>query len=81
MHEARFHRGIAYAELDELALAIDDLTEAIGLEPGNADAYRARGDCHRYREEYDLAIADFNTALGLTRNTHGPTADAGPVTG
>ena len=46
-------------------LAIPDLDEAIRLNPAHVDAYRARGDCHRYREECDRAIADYEAALRL----------------
>lgn len=37
----------------------------IRLSPDDDYAHRVRGDCLRYKGEYDKAIADFGTALGL----------------
>lgn len=60
-------RGGLRGELRDLAGAIEDLTEAIKLDPRLAVAWRDRGTARMMRGEFDLARADFDTAVGLDR--------------
>jgi len=48
-----------------LANAIHDLSEAIQIAPQYASAYFARGIAYNRKGDYDLAIADFDSALRL----------------
>jgi len=43
-------------------------TEAIRLEPNNADAYFGRAVSHEERNELDLAVADYDQAIRLNPN-------------
>ena len=47
-------------------MAIEDYGAAICLNPGDADSYLNRGLAFAYREEYDLAIADYDTAIHIS---------------
>jgi tetratricopeptide (TPR) repeat protein len=47
---------------------IADLSQAIALNPNNADAYRNRGLLHGRKRDYDLALGDFHRALSLNPN-------------
>ena len=73
------NRGAAYTSLRKYNTAIEDLTHAIGLDPGLAEAYLGRGDAYiglgRESEEdedstaavvsYGRAIADLRRAAEL----------------
>jgi tetratricopeptide (TPR) repeat protein len=48
--------------------AIADFTQAIRLDPNNANAYRERGNAYSDKGDYDRAIADYNQALRLDPN-------------
>jgi tetratricopeptide (TPR) repeat protein len=48
--------------------AIADSTEAIRLDPQNADAYCNRGDAHSDGYDYDRAIADYSESIRLEPN-------------
>jgi tetratricopeptide (TPR) repeat protein len=52
----------------DLERAIADFTEAIRIEPKDADLYSMRGDAHAMRQDHAKAIADFTTALRLSPN-------------
>jgi tetratricopeptide (TPR) repeat protein len=57
-------RGILYwREMDHPRRAIHDLTQALTLDPGLAEAQFNRGIAHQQLREYDEAIADFNQYL------------------
>jgi tetratricopeptide (TPR) repeat protein len=58
-------RGGLRGEMHDLAGAIDDLTEAVKLDPKLAVAWRDRGTARVLRGELELARADFDTAVGL----------------
>ena len=46
-------------------LAISKFTESIKLDPKNNSAFNNRGLTYRDKKDYDAAIADFNSALGI----------------
>ena len=60
--KARYYygRASAYFLADRLSLAINDLNEAINLEPSYYEAYYNRGIVYMVLENYLKAIADFN---------------------
>jgi tetratricopeptide (TPR) repeat protein len=45
--------------------AIKEFTEAIKLDPKNAEAYNVRGVTYYYKKDYDRAIADYTEAIKL----------------
>ena len=69
-----FNRAISWSELKELDKAIEDLTEAIRLNPEYARAYNNRGWCLLGKKEYDRAIKDFDISIRME-----PTDDVGPL--
>ena len=50
--------------------AIEDFTGAIDLDPNNVDAYIGRGYAYELKEEREKANADFQTALGLLKQSY-----------
>ena len=58
-------RGSAYFAKHDYDHAIADYSEAIGLDPNNADNYLTRASVCRYAGKYDEAIADFTTVIRL----------------
>jgi Flp pilus assembly protein TadD, contains TPR repeats len=59
------NRGISYQRLESFEKAIDDFSQAIRLDPNNANAYYNRGCCYDSIKELDLAICDYSVALEL----------------
>jgi tetratricopeptide (TPR) repeat protein len=60
-------RGGLRGESRDLSGAIEDLTEAVKLDPKLAVAWRDRGTARVLRGELALARVDFDTAVGLDR--------------
>src|ERR1700722_12709674 len=58
-------RGSIRDEKGEYDNAIADFSEAIRLEPKNADAYNRRSLVWSDKKDYDKAIADSNEAIRL----------------
>jgi len=52
--------------------AIADYTEALRLDPNQANAYYGRGFIHMQRESYDLALSDFQRYVELTSDSQDP---------
>jgi tetratricopeptide (TPR) repeat protein len=51
--------------------AIADFTQALRLDPDNANAYNERGSAYAAKGDYDQALADYNQAIRLDPNdTH-----------
>jgi len=65
-------RGVAHVAMGESRQAIEDLTEAIRLNPQLARAYLNRGAAYFYTGQRQLALADLDEAIRLD-----PRADAG----
>ena len=62
-------RGLAFAEMGEHDKAIADYESAMTLEPGTKiRVLNYRGECHRSKGQYELAIRDFNEAIELDRD-------------
>jgi tetratricopeptide (TPR) repeat protein len=66
---AYMHRGRAYGAKNNDRSAIADCSEALRIDPDNADAYLLRGQLRRRGLERQEAIADFTEALKL-KPTH-----------
>ena len=60
------NRGIAYVELGQYQMAIEDYNKAIRLKPGiMLQAYNNRGNVYTKLGQYQMAIEDFNKAIRL----------------
>jgi serine/threonine protein kinase/Tfp pilus assembly protein PilF len=60
-----FYDGLGLHGMGRYDQAVQKLSEAIKLKPDYVDFYLFRGSCNRYLHKYDLALADFQTALKL----------------
>ena len=58
-------RGGKLVYLGEYRQAVEVLTQAIELEPDDADIYINRGAAYAALAEYELAIADYDQAIEL----------------
>ena len=58
-------RGNAYIQLKEYKQAINDYTQAIQLNPKNADYYAIRGGIYSFLKEYKQAIDDYTQAIKI----------------
>jgi tetratricopeptide (TPR) repeat protein len=58
-------RGWAYANKGDLAHAIADSTDAIGINPGNFEAFNLRGVAHKRNGDHDRALADYTKAIEI----------------
>jgi tetratricopeptide (TPR) repeat protein len=58
-------RGTARMHLKEDSQAIDDLSEALRLDPNGSIALYNRGVAYCRKEEYDRALSDFTEAIRL----------------
>src|SRR5262245_52773514 len=56
-------RGTAHNQAGRYAKALDDLTEAIRLDPADARAYTQRGYAHSQLDHYAQAVADLTEAI------------------
>jgi tetratricopeptide (TPR) repeat protein len=61
-------QAAALMATDDAQEAIEDLSRAIALDPGIADAYYERGLAYALISETDKALADFNQACALDPN-------------
>ncbi len=59
------NRGAAYNAKSEHDRAIQDLDQAITLQPDYAEAYKNRGNAYADKGQYDRAIQNYNQAIRL----------------
>jgi tetratricopeptide (TPR) repeat protein len=64
MAQSHFEQGLA-RPIKNLADKLADYTEAIRLNPLNANAYYRRGVVYQYKSEYEKALADYDEAIQL----------------
>ena len=55
--------GMAYHKYDMTEMSLDVLWQALHIEPGNPDAYKAMGDTYATMRKYDKAIEAYNLAI------------------
>ncbi len=60
-----FNLGVVSGQIDELDNAIDAFTSAIELDPTFAAAYFNRGLAYQLREEYEIALEEYQEAIKL----------------
>ncbi|MCG6910633.1 MAG: tetratricopeptide repeat protein [Deltaproteobacteria bacterium] len=60
-----FNLGIAYGELGNYPMALDQMEKAIGIDPGNAAYYYGRGRVYLLSGDKGAAIRDFEHASAL----------------
>ena len=70
-------RSEAYFESRAYNRAIEELSEAIRLDPNSARAYATRGDAHRMKGQCDEAIKDCTKAIRLNPEHAGAYATRG----
>ena len=63
--EAYIKQGVANIELEKYNQAIEDFSQAIGLDPNNAEYYYKRGITYGNLNQHQRAIEDFNEAIRL----------------
>jgi len=63
--ERRYRQARAHAEQGDVDRAIDELTEALRVDPEMADAYRERAALSLRRADAGRAVSDFTRALAL----------------
>ena len=63
--QAHLSEGIACLEMRNYDKAIDHLTEAIRLNPKNAEAYNFRGVAWKYKGQFDNMIRDCTEAIRI----------------
>ncbi|MCZ2148877.1 MAG: tetratricopeptide repeat protein [Bryobacterales bacterium] len=64
--EAHWRAGRDFIYAHQYVKAIEELNEAVRLNPGYAEAFNARGFARLLMKEYTSAIADFDSALKLS---------------
>ncbi len=64
-----FNRGLHHCRTGEYALAIEDFSQTIQLNPKFAQGYYNRGLAYGKTEQYQLAINDYDQVLNLGFNT------------
>ena len=73
------HRGLAYARKGQDDSAIQDLDQAIRLNPNDAEAFSNRGYAYNGKREYDSAIQDLDQAIRLNPNDANTFSNRGAV--
>jgi tetratricopeptide (TPR) repeat protein len=66
--QAAFLRGKTYLENYDDDNAIKEFTEAIRLDPNNANAYSGRGFVYERKKQWDEAIKDYTELIRLSPN-------------
>src|SRR5438132_771995 len=63
-----YYRGAAYVRRGDYDLAIQDLDQALKLNPLDVAAWSWRGYAYDAKGDYDRAIQDFDEAIRLGKN-------------
>lgn len=63
--KAYFHRGICYRKVGQLKSSIENLRQAVALDPGNAEAHNHLGLSHIEGGEFELARKCFASAVDI----------------
>ncbi|HEV2955355.1 MAG TPA: tetratricopeptide repeat protein [Xanthobacteraceae bacterium] len=63
--DAPFNRGAGFLRIGDYEHAVEQLTEAIKLEPKNAQIFDYRGRAYSLKKDYALATDDYNEAIKL----------------
>ncbi len=58
-----YNRGLAYQRLNSQAMAVEDFTNALFLDPTFAEAFHGRANALRLSHQYLFALADYEKAL------------------
>ena len=72
-------KGKSRLEKRHYDAAVAAFTEAIRLDPKNAEAYESRGEAYESKDEHDKAIADYNEAIRLVPKDAGAYCGRGIV--
>jgi tetratricopeptide (TPR) repeat protein len=59
------NRCLVHTQRNESDLAIADCTQAIAIEPGNAEAYAQRGEANCQKRDIKNCVADFDQAMRI----------------
>lgn len=65
---AYLNRAVAYTARRQYDEALEDYTDALGLDRNNPVVYSNRGVLYTAIEEYELALADFDQAISIDGN-------------
>ncbi len=76
---AYYNRGNTYADLQEYQKAINDFTQALGIQPNLASAYNNRALAYTDLQEYQKAINDYTQAIAIQPNLASPYLGRGLV--
>jgi len=63
--EWHYNQGYDLVEQGRYREAIEELSQAIELDPASAKAYNNRGSAYHYLDQQERAIQDFNEAIHL----------------
>ena len=66
--EAYYHRGVCQLDLEQFSDALEDLTQAIQLNPQDPMAWNERGVARIHLRDVREAISDFQSALEVDPN-------------
>ena len=58
-----YNRGLAYQHEQSQAMAVEDFTNALFLDPNFAEAFHGRANALRLSRQYLFALADYEKAL------------------
>jgi len=66
--QAAIECGMKYLKNKDYDKAIEEINEAVRLDPNYAQAYSGRGYAYEMKDQYDRAIDDYNEAIRLDPN-------------
>lgn len=63
IYQARFNKGVCLRRLGRLEESIEDLKQAVALQPEKASAHNNLGLSYFEKEDFEDAISEFSTAI------------------